>query len=85
MYDANKEPGTLNPNAGKGILPFDGAVGNIVNGALATAIMYVAHAVQGFDVTALPDAIEPAVAGLIVTASGLLLTKVLPRFRPGAR
>lgn len=69
----------------KGRLPFDGAVGNLVNGAVFTALAYVAEAVSDFDVTALPDAIEPLVAGAIATGVGLLTTKVLPRFRPGTR
>lgn len=70
---------------GKGKIPFDGAVGNLVNGAIFTALAYVAEAVGNFDVTALPDAIEPLAAGIIATGLGLLTTKVLPRFRPGSR
>ena len=70
---------------GKGKIPFDGAIGNLVNGAIFTALSYVANAVGEFDVTALPDAIEPLAAGVIATGLGLLVTKVLPRFRPGTR
>jgi hypothetical protein len=66
---------------GKGKLPFDGAIGNIVNGMVFTAIGYAVEAVGSFDVTALPDAIEPLVAGVIATGIGLLTTKVLPRFK----
>jgi len=69
-------------NTGKGKLPFDGTVGNIVNGAIFTALSYVANAVGEFDVTKLPDSIEPLAAGVIATGIGLLVTKVLPRFRP---
>lgn len=81
MTRGNGEPGTMNPNAGKGKLPFDGAVGNLVNGAVFTALAYVAVAVGNFDVTVLPDWIEPLAAGAIATGLGLWTTKVLPRFR----
>jgi hypothetical protein len=70
---------------GKGRVPFDGAVGNLVNGTIFTALAYVANAVGKFDVTSLPDAIEPLAAGLIATGVGILVTKVLPRFAPGSR
>jgi hypothetical protein len=67
--------------SGRGVLPFDGKVGNIVNGAISTAIMYVAVALNEFDVTPLPDVVEPAIGGFLAMTVGLLLTKVLPRFR----
>lgn len=70
---------------GKGKVPFDGLVGNLVNGTIFTALAYVANAVGKFDVTALPDAIEPLVAGVIATGLGILTTKVLPRFSGGRR
>lgn len=70
---------------GKGKIPFDGGIGNIVNGAIATALAYAANAIGEFDITPLPDAIEPLAAGLIATTVGLLTTKVLPRFRSRSR
>ena len=70
---------------GAGKVPFDGLVGNLVNGTIYTALAYVANAVGKFDVTALPDAVEPLVAGILATGVGILVTKVLPRFRPAAR
>lgn len=69
---------------GKGKLPFDGAIGNLVNGTIFTALAYAAEAIGSFDVTALPDAIEPLAAGIVATGVGLLTTKILPRFRPAA-
>lgn len=71
----------MEKDEGKGTLPFDGAVGNIVNGAVFTALAYVANALGQFDVTPLPDALEPAAAGILATVVGLITTKVLPRFR----
>jgi len=77
--------GTQYGNDGAGKLPFDGAIGNLVNGAVFTALGYVVEAVGSFDITALPDQIEPLVAGAIATGLGLLTTKVLPRFRSRSR
>lgn len=65
----------------KGKLPFDGAVGNLVNGSIAAALLYVANAVGNFDFTPLPDAIEPLVVAGAGTVVGLLTTKILPRFK----
>lgn len=66
---------------GKGVLPFDGMVGNLVNGAVGAAVLYVAQAIGRFDFTPLPDAIEPLVVAAAGTVVGVLTTKVLPRFK----
>jgi hypothetical protein len=50
----------------------DSKIGNIVNGAAVAAALYIANAVSGLDVTALPDALEPVAFGLIGTVVGLL-------------
>jgi hypothetical protein len=86
MYDANsKEPGSPSRTAGAGVLPFDGLVGNLVNGTVAAALLYIADAIGSLDFTPLPDAIEPLVVAAAGTVMGILVTKVLPRFRSGAR
>lgn len=69
---------------GKGKLFFDSKVGNIANGAIAAALLYVADAIGQIDFTPLPDVIEPLVvagAGVVV---GLIVSKFAPR-RTGAR
>lgn len=72
-----------NTQAGKGVLPFDGLVGNLVNGTVAAALLYVATAIGEIDFTPLPDAIEPLVVAAAGTVVGLITTKALPRFRRG--
>jgi len=69
---------------GKGKLFFVSKVGNLANGAIAAAALYVADAIGEFDFTPLPDAIEPlavAAAGIVV---GLIVSKFAPR-RTGTR
>lgn len=73
------------PSNGKGVLPFDGLVGNLVNGTVSAALLYVANAVGKFDFTPLPDAVEPLVVGAAATLVGVITTKVLPRFSGGRR
>lgn len=65
---------------GAGQLTRDSVIGNLVNGTVYTALAYIAEAVGNFDVTPLPDAIEPLVAGIIATGLGLLTSKVMPRY-----
>lgn len=69
---------------GKKKLFFDSKIGNIVNGALAAAALYVADAAKGFDVTPLPDAIEPLALAAIGVVGGLLVSWAAPR-RSGTR
>jgi hypothetical protein len=64
---------------GKGKLFFDSKIGNVVNGAVAAALLYVADAIGSFDFTPLPDVLEPlAVAGAAVVV-GLITSKFAPR------
>lgn len=50
----------------------DSKLGNLVNGAVGAAVLYVAEAVAGFDVTPLPDALEPIAIVALPTIAGLV-------------
>ena len=66
-------------NEGKGKLFRDSKFGNILNSVIAGALMYAANAVGEFDITPLPDAIEPLAAAAVSLAGGLLLSRALAR------
>jgi hypothetical protein len=67
------EPSTT-PADGRKVLFRDSKFGNILNGAAVAAALYIASAVNGLDVTPLPDLLEPAAVGAIGTFVGLLVS-----------
>jgi hypothetical protein len=63
----------MDPNAtGEKKLFRDSKIGNLVNGAVGAAVLYLAQAAGDFDVTPLPDALEPLAVVALATAAGLL-------------
>jgi len=67
------EPSTT-PTDGRKQLFRDSKFGNILNGAAVAAALYIADAVSGLDVTALPDVLEPVAFGVVGTVVGLLVS-----------
>lgn len=57
---------------GSGKLFRDSKFGNLANGLATAAALYLADAVSGFNVTPLPDALEPLALAAVATAVGLL-------------
>ncbi len=69
---------------GKKTLFRDSKIGNIVNGAVAAAALYVAQAATGFDVSPLPDALEPIAIVVVSTFAGLLTSWATARRTPAS-
>ncbi len=57
---------------GSGKLFRDSKFGNVANGLVTAAALYIADAMTGLDVTPLPDALEPLALAALATAVGLL-------------
>lgn len=71
-------------SSGKGKLFRDSALGNVVNGAVAAAVLYVADWAGNLDLSPLPDAIEPLAVAAVATGVGLLVSKFSKRGAPVA-
>lgn len=66
-------PATAGPNGdGSKSLSRESKFGNLVHGGLVVLALYVAEAAGKFDLTPLPDVIEPVVVAAVTTAAGLL-------------
>jgi hypothetical protein len=66
-------PAVAGPNGdGSKSLARESKLGNLANGAMAAALLYVADWLTGLDITPLPDVLEPAAVGLVATAIGLI-------------
>jgi hypothetical protein len=70
------------PADGRKRLFRDSKFGNILNGAAVAAALYIADAVSGLDVTALPDVLEPVAFGVVGTVVGLLVSWATSRREP---
>jgi hypothetical protein len=64
---------------GKGSITWEGKISALVGGALTAVFGYLAEALSSFDITPLPDLIEPGVGGLIVGAVAWLSARSAPR------
>jgi hypothetical protein len=64
----------MSEGTGKGKLFRDSKFGNVVNGAVAAAVLYVADAAGNLNLSPLPDAIEPLAVAALATAVGLLVS-----------
>lgn len=65
--------------SGKGSILKDSKIGAAVGGLFSTVLLYVADALGELDVTPLPDFLEPAAAGALITAVVWLTAKAAPR------
>ncbi len=64
---------------GKGSILKDSKIGAVVGGLVTAICLYLADAVGQFDVTPLPDFLEPAATGVIATVAMWFTTKAAPR------
>lgn len=69
------QPETAGPNRdGSKSLARESKFGNLVNGATAAVLLYVADWLAEVDLTPLPDAIEPLGVAALATLAGLAVS-----------
>lgn len=66
---------------GKGIIGFDGKVGQIVNAGVTAVTLAVVEAIGSVDLSTLPTAAATLLAPALGLVVGWLTTKFLPRFK----